>query len=368
VWLAPVWKRFLNGNDRISDPTVASQLLGGCLVGEALQKFALDDPLVQAARHELARYNRTLKQIAAFDAIFNRGYFRWPVNLPVEELDDLFRPSILHDEEVSWGPRSSKITAAFEHISTCFASIVEAARTNKIKVVDMDNKPVPAAVWRRRGIVIDLNTSDLYDGLNGGVLLRRNLSFVPKPMENAADQERRGEPFPQYPKSDLYQDIERVVQAVRGGPMDKRTKACLWIQRRASATTKFEQAAEYLGEEWLRNQGYDPGDEIDTGQLRGFVLGRFHPTDEDEEPESAQARAISRRVVPNYVRASLSPADKLIQQAVDNLWDGAMPEIPPKDFRARAGKFIKEKLKATVPSRPTFNRYAAKVKRQAKGS
>jgi hypothetical protein len=67
-------------------------LLSGLLLGEALQKFALDDPLVEAARHELARYNRTKNQIAAFDAIFNRGPFRWPVNLPVEELDDLFRP------------------------------------------------------------------------------------------------------------------------------------------------------------------------------------------------------------------------------------------------------------------------------------
>jgi hypothetical protein len=97
---------------------------------------------------------------------------------------------------------------------------VEAARTNKIKVVDIDNKPVHAAVWHRRGIVIDLNTSDLYDGVDGRVLLRRNLYFVDPQLRVAAEasiaHHRDGLPPPPpmppvYPKSELWKQIEEHV-------------------------------------------------------------------------------------------------------------------------------------------------------------
>src|SRR5262249_49445303 len=128
----------------------------GLLLGEALQKFAFNDPIVQAARPDLESYNRTKKQIAAFDAIFNRGSFLWPVKLAVYDLENLFRPPILHDQEVSWGPLPTESQAAFAHIAAGFASIFWAARTNRVNVLDMNNNPVPVTLWRRPDIAIDL--------------------------------------------------------------------------------------------------------------------------------------------------------------------------------------------------------------------
>jgi hypothetical protein len=195
-----VWKRFLNGNDRISDPIphdgislseasadVLRQLHGGFPVGEAIRKLAFHHPLVRAAQSNLSTYNRTNGQLNAFNGIFSCGYFLWPLNLTAGDLDGFFRPPFLHDQEISWGPLPPETETAFAHICTCFAWIVEAARTNRIKVVDMDNKPVHAAVWRRRGIVIDLNTSDLYDGVDGHVPLRRNLYFVDADEQSLLD-------------------------------------------------------------------------------------------------------------------------------------------------------------------------------------
>ena len=250
-----------------------SKLLDGLLVGEAIRELAFHHPLVQAARSDLSTYNRTKGQLAAFSGIFNCGSFLWPLNLTVGDLDGFFRPQILHDMEHSWGPLPAETKAAFHHIAACFASIAKAVRTNTINVLDMDNKPVHATVWQRPGIVINLNTSDLYDVVNGSVPLRRGLwlsvASVPSP---AAETSSR------YPRSELCEEIERSIQACSGGPMDKRTEAYVWIQRRAMATTKFEQAVPYVGEDWLKEQGYEPGDEIDTNQLRGFIASRFHPT------------------------------------------------------------------------------------------
>lgn len=164
------------------------------LVGEVIGKLAFENPIVQAARADLATYNGTKRQHAAFNGIFERGFFLWPLNLTVGHLDSLFRPAILHDEEVSWDPLSPETEAAFAHISACFASIVGAARTNRINVVDMDDKPVHASVWRRSGVTIDLKMSDLYEiGMEqwrrdnaGGDPLRRGLYILhPVPAETA---------------------------------------------------------------------------------------------------------------------------------------------------------------------------------------
>jgi hypothetical protein len=163
------------------------QLLGGFPVGEAIQKLAFHHPLVRAAQSNLSTFNRTKGQLDAFNGIFNCGYFFWPLHLTVGDLDGFFRPPVLHDQEISWGQLPPETEAAFAHISTCFASIVKAARTNIIKVVDMDNKPVHAAVWQRRDIVINLNTSDLYDGVDRRVPLRRNLYFVDADEQSLLD-------------------------------------------------------------------------------------------------------------------------------------------------------------------------------------
>jgi hypothetical protein len=177
-----------------SGSVIEADALDCLLVGEIIGKLAFDSPIVQAARADLATYNRTKRQHAAFNGIFERGFFLWPLNLTVSHLDGFFRPAILHDEEVSWGPLPPETEAAFAHISACFASIVGAARTNRINVVDMDDKPVHASVWRRSGITIDLKMSDLYEiGMEqwrrdnaGGDPLRRGLYILhPVPAETA---------------------------------------------------------------------------------------------------------------------------------------------------------------------------------------
>jgi hypothetical protein len=146
-----------------SCPVFETDALDGLLVGEVIREFAFESPIVQAARADLATYNRTKRQHAAFNGIFEQGFFLWPLNLTVGHLDCLFRPAILHDEEASWGPLPPETEAAFAYVSACFASVVAAARKSRINVVDIDDKPIHASVWPRRGITIDLKMSDLYE-------------------------------------------------------------------------------------------------------------------------------------------------------------------------------------------------------------
>jgi hypothetical protein len=133
------------------------------LLGEAIRKFAFDDRVVRAARGDLEKYNRTKKQIAAFNGIFNRGFYLWPMHLTAGRLDSLFRPAILHDVEVTWARPSTEVELAFEHIGACFSEMMEALRCNRIAVVDMDNNPIHSSLWRRPRITIHLETSDLYE-------------------------------------------------------------------------------------------------------------------------------------------------------------------------------------------------------------
>src|ERR1700733_10493316 len=107
----------------------------GVLVGDAIGRLAFDHPIVQAARADLATYNRTKRQHAAFNGIFEHGFFLWPLNLTVGSLDGFFRPAILHDEEMSWGPLPRELEAAFAHIAGSFASIMEALRTSSVSLV-----------------------------------------------------------------------------------------------------------------------------------------------------------------------------------------------------------------------------------------
>jgi hypothetical protein len=167
-------------------------------LGESLRKFAFDDCLVQAARGELQKYNRTKRQIAAFNGIFNRGFYLWPFNLTVSKLDDLFRPPTLQDEEwpkerwvKTYGPLSPRIEAAFKHVEGSFAEMSKLFRSGRIGVTDEDNNVVTAAALLRRDNTINLETSDLYEmtmelwrreNLNNGLLrcgLRLSLPLAP---------------------------------------------------------------------------------------------------------------------------------------------------------------------------------------------
>ena len=149
-----------------SCPVLETDALDGLLVGEVIRKFAFDHPVVQAARGDLRRYNKTKTQTAAFSSIFERGFFLWPLNLTFGSLNWCFRPTIRDylevDEKKEWGPRSPEIDAAFAHIIGRFGSITEAVQTNKIKLVNMHNNPVHPSLWRQPGIAIDLQTSDFY--------------------------------------------------------------------------------------------------------------------------------------------------------------------------------------------------------------
>lgn len=176
-------RQLINSND-----------LDDLLLGEVIRKFVFDDPVVQAARSDLATYNRTKRQLAAFSGLFERGFYLWPLNLTAGGLDDLFRPAVCQDEEWSkerwvkaYGPLSREIEMAFEHIATLFAAMMGAFRSNRTAVVDMDNNTVHTSLWRRPNITIELTTSDLYEiGMEqwrrldnpGGSLLRRGLRLL----------------------------------------------------------------------------------------------------------------------------------------------------------------------------------------------
>ena len=80
--------------------------LDGQLLGDLVRSFVFESPEVQAAREILRAYNRTKAQIAAFDGVFNRGLYLWPLHLTFKHLNGLFRPHVLADEEWTderWG-------------------------------------------------------------------------------------------------------------------------------------------------------------------------------------------------------------------------------------------------------------------------
>jgi hypothetical protein len=237
-----------------SCPVFDTDALDGLLVGEVIRKFAFDSPIVQAARPDLAAYNRTKRQHAAFNGIFEGGFFLWPLNLTVSALDGFFRPAILHDEEVRWGPLPQGLEAAFAHVAGSFSLVMQALGTNRVALVDMNNNPVHASLWRGPGITIDLKTSDLYeigmeqwrqDNPGGGLLRRRLWLSVPvsaaAPSENAAlrkpkatangsgaglQRASRSGPKPRYDGERLKEDVARHVKS--NGPFPLQENLVDW--------------------------------------------------------------------------------------------------------------------------------------------
>jgi hypothetical protein len=135
-------------------------------LGDVIRTYVFGAPVVRAAYDCFpGNHKETKAQLAVFNGIFNRGPYLWPVPLTANILDCLFRPNVFKDEEMSlkWAPLPTELAQAFEHIGNCFAAMMDAFRSGKVAVVDLDGNQIPIFLWRRPGLRLDVLKSDLYE-------------------------------------------------------------------------------------------------------------------------------------------------------------------------------------------------------------
>ena len=149
---------------------IEPKALDGLLIGQAIRQFAFDDPAVQAIRNTL-RYSK--KQSEAFESLFANGFFLWPLHASADDLARILYPAIriVRDEEHEMGDPPEEVMLAAKTIAAVFSQIVGFLLKKELLAHDEQN--VEFDRWDRRGLAIDVETSDLRDF--SGSVLRKSL-------------------------------------------------------------------------------------------------------------------------------------------------------------------------------------------------
>jgi hypothetical protein len=164
---------------------IEPEALDGLLIGEAIRQFAFDDPAVQAIRNTL-RYSK--KQSAVFESLFENGFFLWPVHASTDDLARILYPAIriVRDEEHEMGDPPAEVMLAATTIAAVLSQIVGFLLEKELLAHDEHNNEFDR--WGRPGLLIDVETSDLWDSSRSVLRKSLQLSVPIKSLRTAASK------------------------------------------------------------------------------------------------------------------------------------------------------------------------------------
>jgi hypothetical protein len=131
----------------------------GLLVGEAIRRFVFDNENCEFPD----KYHPSML---------------WPIDIDAEKLVLAAHPPFqaIRDgsEQIDMGPAPGSLIIWAAKTADRFRQVIEIFRRGDCRVVDDSNNELHSSMWRRAGVLINLETSDLHEG-DRFTILRRNL-------------------------------------------------------------------------------------------------------------------------------------------------------------------------------------------------